>query len=223
MVLGDPTDNWLRPRITPQGPLPGNIFLAIGSYGMESAVAPLFTVNRELDLEAIVDRFHQPLYRFALSLSRDEIEAADLTQQTFYILAQRSHQIRDHSKVKSWLYTTLKREYLRVIRAQTSHPHVEFRPELHDSKAPVVDAVRRLDGLEVVAALKRVDPTYRAAVELFYLGEFSYKEIAEMLEIPIGTVMSRLSRGKDQLKQVLTAAIAENKIIPLPKDEEAAH
>jgi RNA polymerase sigma-70 factor (ECF subfamily) len=77
----------------------------------------------------------------------------------------------------------------------------------------------------VIDALSEIDPTYRTAVELFYLSELSYKEIAQTLDIPIGTVMSRLSRGKEQLKVILAAAISENsdKIIPLNKDEDAAH
>ena len=61
-------------------------------------------MTRDLDLEAIVGRFYAALYRFALSLTKNEAEAADLTQQTFLILAQRSHQIRDVSKVKCWLF-----------------------------------------------------------------------------------------------------------------------
>jgi RNA polymerase sigma factor (sigma-70 family) len=182
-------------------------------------------VARELDLEAIVGRFYASLYRFALSLTKNEAEAGDLTQQTFYILAQRAHQIRDISKVKCWLFTTLRREFLRVVRTQSNHPHVEFRPEIHDSPSISADALRALDAKAVIDALNRIEPTYRTAVELFYLSELSYKEIAEALDIPIGTVMSRLSRGKEHLKAILATAIAENsdKIIPLNRDEEATY
>jgi RNA polymerase sigma factor (sigma-70 family) len=182
-------------------------------------------VTHEIDLEAIVGRFYASLYRFALSLTKNEAEAGDLTQQTFFILAQRSHQIRDTSKVKCWLFTTLRREFLRALRIQSSHPHVEFRPEIHDGPSLSTDALRALDAKAVIDALSEIEPTYRTAVELFYLSELSYKEIAQTLDIPIGTVMSRLSRGKEQLKAILAAAISENsdKIIPLNKDEDAAH
>lgn len=178
----------------------------------------------KLNLESIATEFYASLYRFALSLARNESEAADLTQQTFFILAQRSHQIRDATKVKCWLFTTLRREFLRTARHQTNHPEVEFIPDHHDS--PIVDtsALRLADARIVLDALKKVDEPYRTALELFYLGELSYKEIALILEIPIGTVMSRLARGKDQLKALLTAAIAQDKskIIPLPRDERAS-
>ena len=178
----------------------------------------------ELNLEAVVARFYASLYRFALSLTKNEVEAGDLTQQTFFILAQRSYQIRDTSKVKCWLFTTLRREFLRTLRVQSSHPHVEFRPEVHDGPSMSADAIRTLDAKIVLDALTQIEPTYRAAVELFYLSEMSYREIAEALEIPIGTVMSRLSRGKDQLKAILAAAVSKSsgKIIPLKNDEEAA-
>jgi RNA polymerase sigma-70 factor (ECF subfamily) len=182
-------------------------------------------VTPDLDLEAIVGRFYTALYRFALSLTKSESESADLTQQTFLILAQRSHQIRDLSKVKSWLFTTLHREFLRLVRSQSAHPHVEFRPEVHDSPELSIDAIRTLDAKSVIDALSYVDPTYRTAIELFYLSELSYKEIAEALEIPIGTVMSRLSRGKDQLKTILATSVAKSshKIIHLQRDEETAN
>jgi RNA polymerase sigma-70 factor (ECF subfamily) len=152
-------------------------------------------------------------------LTRNETEAADLTQQTFLILAQRSHQIKDVSKVKCWLFTTLRREFLRIVRSHANHPHQEFQPDVHDSPSLPDDALRALDAKAVVHALAAVEPTYRTAVEL------SYKEIAETLDVPIGTVMSRLSRGKEQLKALLAEAIAENndKIIPMNRDEEAAN
>jgi RNA polymerase sigma-70 factor, ECF subfamily len=181
-------------------------------------------VVNELNLDSIVSEFYASLYRFALSLARNESEAADLTQQTFFILAQHSHQIRDISKIKCWLFTTLRREFLRNARQQSNHPEVEFLPDHHDS--PVVDAaaMRLVDARTVLDALKKVDETYRTALELFYLGELSYKEIAAILEIPIGTVMSRLSRGKEQLKGMLALAIAQDqsKIIRLPRDERAS-
>jgi RNA polymerase sigma factor (sigma-70 family) len=182
-------------------------------------------VTHKLDLEVIVGRFYVPLYRFGLSLTRSEAEAADLTQQTFLILAQRSHQIKDVSKIKCWLFTTLRREFLRIVRSHASHPHQEFQPDVHDSPSLPDEALRALDAKAVVDALAAVEPTYRTAVELFYLSELSYKEIAETLDIPIGTVMSRLSRGKEQLKVILAGAIAENnnKIIPMKRDEEAAN
>ena len=102
---------------------------------------------------------------------------------------------------------------------------MEFRPEIHDAPSISADALRTLDAKAVIDALDQIEPTYRTAVELFYLSELSYKEIAQTLDIPIGTVMSRLSRGKEQLKAILAAAISENsdKIIPLKKDEESAH
>ena len=184
-----------------------------------------FVVGHEFNLEAIAARYYAPLYRFALSLTKNEVEAGDLTQQTFFVLAQRSHQIRDISKVKCWLFTTLRREFLRTLRVQSAHPHVEFKPEIHDSQTVSGDALRALDAKTVLEALTEVEPTYRAAVELFYLGDLSYKEIGETLDIPIGTVMSRLSRGKEQLKALLAAAGSERsqKIIPMKHDEEAAH
>jgi RNA polymerase sigma factor (sigma-70 family) len=181
-------------------------------------------VARDLNLESVVERFYTALFRFALSLTRSDSEAADLTQQTFFILSQHAHQVRDTEKIKSWLFTTLRREFLRSVRTQNSHPHVEFQPALHDSPLTAVDAARTIDAKTVLEALARIDPTYRTTVELFYLSELSYKEVAETLEIPIGTVMSRLSRGKDQLKAVLASMAAESsrKIIPWRKDEEAS-
>src|SRR6266498_1089465 len=66
----------------------------------------------DLDFERLVQEYHVPLYRFALSLARNENDAADLVQQTFYLWAGKGHQLEDPTKVKSWLFTTLHREFL---------------------------------------------------------------------------------------------------------------
>ena len=163
--------------------------------------------------EQLVDAHYAALFRFALSLAKNEIDAADLTQQTFCLWAQKGHQLRDATKVKSWLFTTLYREFLGTARRQTRFPHVELEPEtLATDQTPIADEI---DGATVIDALRRIDEIFRAPLTLFYLEEFSYREIADVLGIPAGTVMSRLSRGKEQLRALLIKADGVPKIVPM--------
>jgi RNA polymerase sigma-70 factor, ECF subfamily len=156
-----------------------------------------------VDFEDIVARHYGPLYQFALSLARDESDACDLTQQTFYIWAKKGHQLRDASKVKTWLFTTLHREFLGSRRRQARFPHMEL--EYAAAELPVIlpPDVNRLDTAQVLDALARLDEIYRAPVALFYLQDFSYNEIAEILAVPLGTVKSRLTRGLGRLYNLL--------------------
>jgi len=162
--------------------------------------------NPEIDFRQLVADYYQPLYRFAYSLCKNEHEACDLTQQTFVVYAEKGDSLRDAGKVKSWLFTTLYREFLRIRRRSANMAVHE--PEIIEAEAPIVEPslVSKLDGKSAVAALEKVETAYREPLILFYLKDLSYKEIAETLEIPIGTVMSRLSRGKVQLKKALLSA-----------------
>jgi len=159
-----------------------------------------------LDFENLVAAHYQPLYQFAFSLTRDEAESCDLAQQTFFIWATRGHQLRDLSKVKTWLFTTLHREFLGSRRRQTRFPHTELEAAEAELPAVPAETISRLDLEQVMAKLALVEEIYQAPVALFYLQEYSYKEIAEILEVPIGTVKSRLSRGLLRLNQLLTDA-----------------
>ena len=154
------------------------------------------------DFESAVAAYYEPLYRFALSQTRSEADACDLTQQTFYIWASKGHQLRDASKVKSWLFTTLYRAFLESRRAQARFPNSELTET--DTDLPVIlpEAAGRLDLMQAVEASGQVDELYRAPVALFYLQDCSYQGIAEILEVPIGTVKSRISRGLAQLKHI---------------------
>ena len=166
----------------------------------------------ELDFESAVTRFYQPLYQFAFSLTRSEADACDLTQQTFYVLASKGHQLRDVSKMKTWLFTTLHREFLESRRRQARFPHFELS-QVDAELPPVTPAlVNQLDAAQVLKSLTQVDEIYQVALSLFYVEECSYKEIAEILGVPIGTVKSRLSRGIAQLQHCLAVAAtsAEN-------------
>lgn len=155
------------------------------------------------DFDALVETYYQALYRFAFSLAKNPGDAADLTQQTFLIWARKGSALRDPDKVKSWLFTTLYREFLRVRRR--GRHRADLDPESLEAELPRVDPeiVRTLDARSAVEALDEVDEVYRWPLILFYLDGQSYKDIAAILEVPIGTVMSRLSRGKAQLKDIL--------------------
>jgi RNA polymerase sigma-70 factor (ECF subfamily) len=162
------------------------------------------------NLMPIVDRFYGPLYQFAVRLTRSESDAADLVQQTFFTLIQHLHQIRDLSRIKCWLFTTLRRNFLMGVRHRAKHREVEFLPDVHGLQTEDPSHWSTLDALTVRRALLQVDESYRTALELFYVKELSYREIGKALEIPIGTVMSRLSRGKAQLKSILLGNIYSN-------------
>lgn len=152
----------------------------------------------------LVDAHYVALYRFALSLAKNSADAGDLVQQTFFIWATKGHALREVTKAKSWLFTTLYREFLRGRRRDSRATSIEDLPVGDtDIAAEEIDRVARLDAASVVAALQTVDEVFRAPLTLFYLEDMSYQEIAAALEVPIGTVMSRLSRGKAQLRGAL--------------------
>lgn len=158
----------------------------------------------DAEFENLVSRFYAPLYQFAFSLTRAEAEACDLTQQTFCVWANKGHQLRDKSKVKTWLFTTLHREFLGARRRLNRFPELEL--ENASAELPVIAPVTasRLDAVQMLAALARLDEIYQAPVALFYLQDHSYNEIAKILDVPLGTVKSRLARGLGKLNEMLT-------------------
>jgi RNA polymerase sigma-70 factor (ECF subfamily) len=162
-----------------------------------------------LDFESLVARFYEPLYQFAFSLTRDEADACDLVQQSFCIWANKGHQLRDTSKVKTWLFTTLHREFLGTRRKQTRFPHVDLDYAAEELPTVSPASVNRLDTEQMLAALSQLDEIHQAPVALFYLQDYSYNEIAAILEVPLGTVKSRLARGLGRLHQLLTGNIME--------------
>jgi len=161
----------------------------------------------KLDFEKLVEDYYMPLYRFAFSLSRQESDAADLTQQTFFLWASKGHQLRDPSKVKTWLFTSLYREFLGRKRHQDRFVESETTTEVIAAQTVAPTMVEQLDSEIVQRALMDLEEIYRAPLTLFYLQTLSYKEIAETLSIPIGTVMSRISRGKGHLRKAIADEI----------------
>jgi len=160
-------------------------------------------MNSADQFEAIVCEHYEPLFRFAMSLTRMEPDARDLTQQTFYVWATKGHQLRDISKVKSWLFTTLHRAFLEARRRQVRFPHYELEEVVDQLPVLSPELTHQADCSQVLTALSKVDEVYRAAVALFYLDDWPYKDIAAILDVPIGTVKSRIARGIAQLRKIL--------------------
>src|SRR5437867_3252149 len=145
-------------------------------------------MNSTDQFEALVSEHYESLYRFAMSLTRAESDAQDLTQHTFYIWAKKGHQLRDISKVKTWLFTTLHRAFLEARRRQTRFPHHELEEVSEQLPAFYPELANHLDASQVLSALARVDEVYQGAVALFYLEDCSYKDITAILEVPIGKI-----------------------------------
>ncbi len=167
-------------------------------------------MDGELDFAKLVERFYQPLYRFAFSLTGVEADACDLTQQTFTVWAAKGHQLRDKSKVKTWLFTTLHREFLGARRKQARFPMVELDEAAADLPVSPPPSGHGLDASRALEALAEMEETFQAPIALFYLQDCSYNEIAEILGLPLGTVKSRLARGLARLHQMLTVGPAHS-------------
>lgn len=151
------------------------------------------------DFDSVVERYYRDLYHFAMSLTRKVAEASDLVQETFLIWAKKGDRLRVHGSEKSWLFTTLHREFLQARRHALRFPERELN-EMDDEIADVpLDLLNRLDGETVLRLLDELEERFRAPLVLFFLEDFSYLEIAEILQIPIGTVQSRIARGKARL------------------------
>jgi RNA polymerase sigma-70 factor (ECF subfamily) len=150
--------------------------------------------------EEAVSAYYEPLYRFALGLSRSEADAADLTQRVFERFGEKADSLRDKTKAKTWLFTTLYRDFLQQKRHAIRFPESEIDATIDKTLFEQPDAGLVADANTAVAALHAMDEPFRSTLALFYLQEHSYREISEILDVPIGTVMSRISRGKEMLR-----------------------
>jgi RNA polymerase sigma-70 factor (ECF subfamily) len=153
-----------------------------------------------------VDLHYTGLYRFALSLTRSESDASDLVQETFLTWAAKGHQLLEPARVKAWLFTTLHRGFLQRQRHTTRFPHSELTEAEPELPSCDPDLVSLLDARGAVELLGRVDALFQAPVALFYLEDYSYREISAILDVPLGTVKSRIARGLGQLKELVRQA-----------------
>ncbi len=145
------------------------------------------------------------LYRYAYRLSGAPADAEDLTQETFCKAQSQLSQLRDIERARSWLFSILRNTYLQRLRKENRlSVALDDVGELPDP-APDED-LPEIDQEELQKVLDEMPEAFRTPVLLYYFEEFSYRDIAEQMELPIGTVMSRLSRAKAYLRRKLLTA-----------------
>ena len=157
-----------------------------------------------LDVRQLVGDYYRSVYRYAYRLCGSEADAEDLTQQTFLVVQAKLHQLRDPEKVRQWIFTVLRSCFLKSRRRP--RPVAAANLELDVEEVPEHRiAEQTLDKQELQQAVQDLPENFRLVVLMFYFEELSYKEIAERLKLPIGTVMSQLSRAKGRLRHRLFA------------------
>jgi RNA polymerase sigma-70 factor (ECF subfamily) len=161
-------------------------------------------MSADPEFEKLVELYYRDLYRFGLSLTRSEADACDLTQEVFYIWAKKGHQLKDPTSVKRWLFRTLHREFLQICRRADRFSREPINEAAQDLPHVSAEVVNRMDAQTLLEALDQIDEDYRAPLVLYYIDDLSYKEIGDILEIPLGTVQSRIARAKIKLFQLLT-------------------
>jgi RNA polymerase sigma-70 factor (ECF subfamily) len=150
-------------------------------------------------VQVLVEEHYASLYRYAYRLSGSGADAEDLTQDTFCKAQLNLSQLRDPSRAKPWLFRILRNTYLHRIRDRKQHPSVPL-DEVGDLAEPLPEALPNIDPEQLQQALSELPEVYRTPIILYYFEDFGYRDIAEQMELPIGTVMSRLARAKAHLR-----------------------
>ena len=154
------------------------------------------------DIADLVAHHHAAVYGSAYRLTGMVADAEDLTQKVFLIAQQRLPQLRDPAAARSWLFTIARRCFIRDLRR--SGPVLTACPQLDIENVPEeVPDEASIDREQLQAALDALPPDHRLVLVMFFFEELSYREIAEQLGVPMGTVMSRLARAKARLRESL--------------------
>jgi RNA polymerase sigma-70 factor (ECF subfamily) len=169
-----------------------------------------------MDIAQLVAEHHRAVYGYAYRLTGTVADAEDLTQQVFLTAQAKLGQVRKEESVRSWLFAILRHRFVKTIRQRRPIPAVSI--ELNVDNIPTrVPPAEDIDREAIQRALDELPPAFRTVVTMFYYEDRSYREIAEDLDVPMGTVMSRLARAKAHLRTALTQRDGAPDERPVPR------
>lgn len=205
----------------------GELASAIGVRGQESAIVAELKAGSEEAYAWLIGEFHQPIYSLVYRMVTDPSDAADTTQEVFLKVFRGMRHFNGESSLKTWIYrialheaSNRRRWWFRHKSRETSMEQQPSGDEtagshsigemLVDSGESPFDSVAHAEvRARVEEELRNVPEPYRTTVMLRDLEEMSYEEIAEITEVSLGTVKSRLTRGREALRQRLAAYVRE--------------
>ena len=200
----------------------GDLASALPVRGEEAAILAELKSGSEEAYAWLIDRFHQPVYGLVYRMLNDPADAADTTQEVFLKAFRGIRRFHGEASLKTWIYriaiheaSNHRRWWFRLKGRETSmeqavRPASAWREALVDPGAGPFDNVAQQEvRAKVEAELRELPEPYRTAVILRDIEGLSYEEMAEILEVSLGTVKSRLVRGREALKKSLTAYAQE--------------
>ena len=155
-------------------------------------------------IQRLVTEHSEAVYRYAYRLTGTVHDGEDLTQQTFVLAQERLGQLREPERARGWLFAILRNLFLKMVQRTEPVAATSVGLDLESVAGP--DSDKGVDTAALQCAIDELPLEFRLVLAMFYFEECSYREIAEKLELPIGTVMSRLARAKAHLRAKLREA-----------------